>query len=182
MSLNDITLNSQLLQGLYRQALVVAGQPASRPSVASEKVERVTPEVKAPAQVPLQVLGNNNRRFVILVNYPDLPYLPDDSFQFLGSVLKACQLNAADVAILNLARQEVSLTAIYDQLHPLYLVAFGRQTGLEGWPGAPDFNPQTIGNTQLLQAPALETLNQPGDAAKPLKKQLWEALKQMLQL
>lgn len=182
MSLNEITLNSQLLHGLYRQALVVTDQPADRPASRPARPVVAPPAAIEPAQATLQVLGNNNRRFVILVHYPNLPYLPDDSFQFLGSVLKACQLNAADVAILNLARQEVSLAAIQDQLQPLYLVAFGGQTRLEGWPEATDFTPQTIGSTQFLPAPALETLNQPGDAAKPLKKQLWEALKQMLQL
>lgn len=167
MPLNDIELNNQLLQGLYRQALVVTAQAVAD---------------KEPAAVPLQVLGNNNRRFVILVHYPNLPHLPDESFQFLGSVLKACQLNAADVAILNLARQEVALSAIRNQLHPLYLVGFGALTRLEGWPSTPDFTPAVSGNTQFLTAPDLETLNQQGDAAKALKKQLWEALKQMLQL
>lgn len=182
MPLNDIALNSQLLHGLYRQALVVTDQPASRLPEATIGAAVAIPQEKAPDRVPLQVLGNNHRRFVILVHYPGLPYLPDDSFQFLGSVLKACQLNAADAAILNLARQEVKLADIHDQLQPLYLVAFGKDTLMAGWPAGPDFTPLRAGSTQFLLAPALEILNQQGDSAKPLKKQLWEALKQMLQL
>ena len=162
MHLNDISLSDQLLTALYAHTLVVT-------------------EPMAPAS-SIQFLGKNNHRFVILVNYPDQLHLPDDSFNFLGTVLKACQLNAADVAIVNLPHQAVSIDELLQQLSPAIILDFTNPSVMEGLPAAGLLQPLRTPAYQYLQAPSLETLLQGGDAVKPQKKLLWEGLKQMLQL
>jgi hypothetical protein len=160
MHLNDISLSDQLLTALYAQTLVVT-------------------EPMVPAKI--QFLGKNNHQFVILVNYPDQLHLPDESFNFLGTVLKACQLNAADVAIVNLAKQAVSIEILLQQLSPRIILDFTNASIMEGLP-ASLLQPMHTPNFQYLQSPSLEMLLQGGDAVKPQKKLLWEGLKQMLQL
>jgi hypothetical protein len=170
MQLNRISLSDDLLVALYGSKLVI-------PSEASEPAEPA-----AAAATALQYLGKNNRRFVILVNYPDQLHLPDDSFQFLGSILKACQLNAADVAIVNVARQDVSLPMLQEQLNPALLVSFGEQCRLPGFPETAALSPADNGPYLYMRSPELEYLNSTAETVKAEKKQLWDGLKKMLQL
>lgn len=179
MQLNEIRLTDELLQALYASSLVVTDhtrvkQPVIQPVPALEN--------KQPATEPIQFLGKNNRHFVILVNYPNQLHLPDDAFEFLSNVLKACQLNAADVAIVNQSTQLAGLPQIEAQLLPTYLVCFGNQALPAGLQPAAEFFPAQQGNLKYLLAPELEVLKPNTDAVKPLKRQLWEALKQMLQI
>ncbi|ULQ54548.1 hypothetical protein [Flavihumibacter fluvii] len=177
MDLNDIPLSDHLITALYAHTLVL-----TEPGDAKKgPIQPVATDEKKPAG-NIQFLGKNNQNFVILVNYPDQLHLPDESFNFLGTVLKACQLNAADIAIVNLAHQDLSLQLILDQLSPKVILAFGTGHTLPGLPVAIQLVPAKTARFQYMQAPGLETLLQGGDAVKPQKKQLWEGLKQMLQL
>ena len=176
MHLNDIQLSDHLLTSLYAHTLVVTdplpAEPAAREILAP-----------APAAVEkIQFLGKNNHRFVILVNYPDQLHLPDESFNFLSTVLKACQLNAADVAIVNLAPQNITTEQLLVQLSPNIILDFTASQAMAGLPAANLLEPLKTVQYQYLQCPSLDTLVLGGDAVKPQKKQLWEGLKQMLQL
>jgi hypothetical protein len=176
MHLNEIRLSDQLLQALYANMLVESENISNSKKPAQNKEQDV------PVVSPIQFLGKNNSQFVIIVFYPDQLHLPDDSFQFLGTVLKACQLNAADVAIVNLARQSITIQQIQEQLSPKIILGFGPGAVMAGMPVTNEFLPVEAGKYQYMQAPALEELTRPGEGSKPLKKQLWEGLKQMLHL
>lgn len=183
MELNQIKLSPELLQALYGRTLVLPEtdisdkpEPIKQPVIAQQE-----------AQIPqIPFLGGNKQAFLVLVHYPDLPFLPDESYAFLGNVLKACQLNAADIAIVNSAKQSHSLNNLSAQLTPRIILAFSETARPVEWPALKLFTPtryKPLSGTddiQLLELPALEILNQPGDAAKPLKKQLWESLKTIL--
>ncbi len=186
MSLNQIRLDAGLLSSLYAHSLVLPAGDAAPAAVAGEKhKDPVPPEAPAPAAAPqaaLPFLGGNKRRFVVLVHYPNSPYLPDNAYQFLTNILNACQLSAGDIAILNLARTPTDLDTLNQQLDPAFLVAFGRPSQLTGWPALTVFQPQQAAERQFLEAPDLETLNQASEAARPLKKALWESLKKILSL
>jgi hypothetical protein len=172
MQLNQIRLSTDLLQALYTGTLVLPENqgPASNGKPAESEV------------VPISYLGRNQRKFTVLVHYPNELYLPDDSLQFLGSVLKACQLTIADVAIVNLARTPVTMAEIRQQLSPAIIIAFGGKALAEGFPAGTLLASGNAGGLRFMQGPELEVLSQPGDAAKPLKKLLWESLKHMLEM
>lgn len=172
MPLNNLSLTDSLVQELYTRHLVLTKdevQGATREST-------VSPETP-PA--PIQFLGKNNRRFVILVNEPQAVHITDSSFEFLGNILKACQLNAADVAIVNLGKQQFAADHLINSLEPEFIADFSEtEIGLPAQ--AALLVPYRSPNFQYLKAPSLEQLNQATDAVKPMKRQLWEALKQML--
>ena len=176
MQLNDIQLSEHLLAALYANSLVVTD-----PVQLKENITATSEPKEIPAE-KLQYLGKNNNRFAILVYYTDQLHLPDESFIFLSNVLKACQLNAADVAIVNLARQSITHDTLLQQLDPRIILDFTTADTMPGLPTATLLQPLKTDLYYYLQSPTLELLNQGGDSAKPQKKQLWEGLKQMLQL
>lgn len=198
MQLNEIRLSDELLQALYTSSLVIPDntrvkQPVTQPLAEQHALPQEPaqaprqapvaeqPEVRQTAG-PIQFLGKNNRKFVVLVHYPDQLHLPDDAFEFLSNVLKACQLNAADVAIVNQASQSARLPDIQAQLSPTFLICFGNNAKPGDLPAINQLVPGNLGNMKYMLAPELDVLKQNSEAIKPLKKQLWEGLKQMLQI
>lgn len=171
MQLNQIRLSTDLLQALYASTLVLP-----------EKQDPVNGKPAEKELVPVSFLGRNQRNFTVLVYYPEELYLPDDSLQFLGSVLKACQLTIADVAIVNLAKTPATMAEIRQQLSPAIIIAFGSKALAEGFPAGNLLTAGDAGDLRYMQGPELEVLSQPGDAVKPLKKLLWESLKHMLEM
>lgn len=205
MSLNSIQLSPALLTELYSATLVltddgpetagtrarteqpaaavtdnppVNGQNTTEPPSPAPGIQAPVSDIPAPG---IQFLGRNSRHFVILVHYPDTVHIDDQAFEFLSSVLKACQLNAADVAIVNLARQSPDFIQIKQELQPAYLVGFGIRQIPDGLPiGMPELVPSLFDNVYCMVAPSLDHLRQNTEAIRPLKRQLWEGLKKML--
>lgn len=169
MSINDIDLSGELLQALYKDSLVITIPEKS-----------IAEEVKAPGH-PLQYLGNNSKRFVILVNYPEQLHLPDEAFTFLANLLKACQLNAADVAIVNLAKQAISLPELRFQLEPSVILSFGDNSLNAELPATTQLVAEKTNDFGYMLAPPIETLNQVSDTVKPFKKKLWDGILQLIQ-
>src|SRR5215216_6730043 len=87
MSLNNIVLTDGQIAHLYPGVLIEPKTTATIPK-------------KSPSY-----LGNNERKILLLVNYPVDLFLPDKELSFLTSVLSACKLSLADVAIVNINLQ-----------------------------------------------------------------------------
>src|SRR4051812_39183868 len=102
MSLNNIQLNPSLLADMYRTSLVETNQNlrSNEKKYAPAAIETVAKDTKA---VRWKYLGEYKKNILIIVRYDGLPYLPDQQLNFLTSVLGACKLNLADVAIFNTA-------------------------------------------------------------------------------
>lgn len=199
MDINQIDLSAGLLKALYGKNLVMdeARDPLVQKAPAPVEEEPIKPPAGlSPSQpvppgeqatVPLeskkiQFLGKNNRHMAILVSYPAEAHIADADYSFLLKILEACQFTAADVAIINMARQETSLENVIRQLAPQHLVIFGTPA-LEGdFPQIPAFSPTVLDGIYYLHSPALHELNGTSEVARGLKKQLWEGLKQMLKL
>jgi hypothetical protein len=160
MSLNSIQLTQHQVADFYPESLVL------------------TTDI---SEASIQFLGKNNRNLAILVFYPDTVHITEASLEFLSSVLKACQLTLADVAIINMARQAPGLEQLQKELAPRQMLCFGLPDPVLGLPsGLPVLAPQSVQELKLMIAPTLEELNQPTEAVKPLKRLLWEGLKTML--
>ncbi len=198
MELNNIQLSGELLRALYGHSLVGTEPndnelpPAAVPEAARQadppdtvplpnQAQDQAPDKNPPVATRIQFLGNNGRRFTVLVRYPGIPHCPDEAFTFLANLLKACQISVADVAIVNLADQQFSLEQLMDQLAPLLLVSFGDNHLTSQLPPADTLVPAGGPGFRYLLAPPIEQLNQQTEAVKPLKKQLWAGILQLLQ-
>jgi len=162
MSLNNISLPSQLLADLYQHALV-GGHATAMPQTAA-----------AP------FLGKNGKNILIVVDQPNVPYLPDHELAFLTKVLTACQLGLLDVAIVNWQKlPQPNAGALLQQFKAKSVILFDLDPTLFGL--APDqvlYQVQKESETAFVAVPALREI----EKTKEAKHQLWMALKELFGL
>ena len=133
-------------------------------------------------QAPILFLGKNIRRFVILVNYPDEVNLPAPALDFLSNILKACGMNLADVAIVNVVHcTNLTYEVLASQLQPKQVVVFGQDAQLVFSNDSVVFERQNTPVSGLV-APSLELLNGEDKDSKLLKSRLWLSMKSLLDL
>ncbi|NTS43598.1 hypothetical protein HRG84_22150 [Flavisolibacter sp. BT320] len=160
MSLNNISLPSQLLADLYHDSLVEG---------------TATPVPVTKTTVPY--LGKNGKNILIVVNKPDVPYLPDAELSFLTKILTACQLSLLDVAIVNGNRFDgEDATEALTQTAARFVILFDVAPTLFGLPAqTPLFTVQAADGLPFVAAPALNKI----ESSKEAKGQLWISLKQL---
>jgi hypothetical protein len=187
MSFEKTELPEILLAELYKNSLVVIegdkaavkktapAKPGKKPAAEGKEA----PKTPQPASAKsLSFLGDNKSRIAIIVKDPAAVHLDDSSLAFLSSVLAACKLNLADVAIVNSQDQEVNEPVLRTELAPTTVLLFGIPTSDIGLPfSIPDYKPQPFNNCTYLQAAPLEKMTGPDNAAKLEKSKLWVCLK-----
>jgi len=155
MSLNTIHLHHQLLADLY-------------PDVLIETYARAVPEKES-----FRFLGSNQKQILVLVENDTAPFLPDNELAFLTSVLSACKLSLADVAIVNLHSLQ-DKENITEKIESKNVLLFGIDPLLIGLPIVfPHFQLQQFNKRTYLCAPTLQQIE--NDKATKLK--LWNSLK-----
>src|SRR5688500_110893 len=105
MSLDNLQLPEILIAELYKNNLVALTEDNDSDSTTAIPV-------KTELKDHLQYLGDHLKRTCILVNYPNDLYIAESQLTFLANVLKACSLTLADIAIINLAKQQPSISLI----------------------------------------------------------------------
>lgn len=159
MSLNNISLPSQLVADLYQHSLV--GGTA-------------TPVPVKPA--PVSFLGKNGKNILIVVDKTDVPYLPDGELTFLTKVLTACQLSLLDVAIVNANKLQQDEADVMEQTAARFVILFNVSPEMFGLPGQTQhYTVQNLENRSFVVAPDLSAI----EPSKEAKGQLWIALKQL---
>ena len=159
MGLNNLSLPVKLITDLYAKSLV------------QSKIDAAAPVKKE----PLQFLGKNEKNILILVNYKSAPHLPDKELSFLTTVLSACQLGLAQVAIVNWHRLEEK-DSLLIQLLPKEILFLDVPPEALGFPAnTPAFSLQKFNDVQFVAAPSLTQI----EKTKQEKSLLWVALKQL---
>jgi len=172
MSLNDIQLKPQLLSGLYTSVLVETYARAV-------PTAQATNQKQAPASGDVNFLGKNEKGILILVSKSDAAYLPDEELSFLTTILAACQLSLADVAIINSRNNQVDLDKVQQQLGIRHILLFDVSPLDAGLPiNFPHFQTQQFNHRTYLSSPALSDVEK--DVV--IKKQLWQSLKKMFSI
>ena len=169
MSLNNLILPDIIIAALFKNNLLaVDDQPVGA------VYERE--EVQASNSIPY--LGEYLKRTVVFVNYPQEVYLPEAPLHFLASILKACNLTIADIAIINLAKITCSMELLQEQFSPAKLIFFNTSPAdIFMNCSLPEFSIKNHQHLSLLKAPALDRLNQQNEDGKLLKSKLWFCLK-----
>lgn len=166
MSLDNFQLSSYLVQELYKDYLI----DLEKEQISDQSLNADT----------IQHLGQFQQSVLILIHYPDSPYLPDETLQFLLGILQACRLSMADVAIVNLARHpHIRYQTLQDQFKPHYWLGFNLNLGTMEFPiQFPEYQVQQYNHQSFVHGPALEMIQ--ADPAQ--KRQLWNALKKAFQI
>ncbi|MEJ0105464.1 MAG: hypothetical protein WDO19_24170 [Bacteroidota bacterium] len=177
MKLNKLKLPHSVISGLYSKSLVTTGDDRvneTGPDIRINVIETDEPLIAAPQ---IQFLGGNKKNILILVNYEKLNYLPDEELTFLTSMLGACKLNLADVAIINLDKIPApSYKEILDQLNGNILLLFGTDPSRLNLPVSfPHFQVQSFNKYTFLYTPSLDEMKND----KILKSKLWVCLRRI---
>lgn len=162
-----------ILAELFRNSLVDTGDVAFKP-----------PQVKEEAQKPAKwYLGNNERKFVVLVNEENNIDLSEENLDFLTGILNACKLNLAHIALINFHNHAINFQGLKKELQCEFLLSFGvKALQIELPFTMPDYQVQQYNNCQIITAPALAELNKQTAPAKAEKTKLWGSLKRMLNI
>ena len=167
MSLNNLILPDLLVTHLYKDSLI---------SIREKEDLTQTPEK---AEAP-QFLGNHSKQIAVFVYYTDELYLPEPQLNFLANILKACNLNIADIAIINLAKQALTFEHINKSMGSRKMIFFKTDPAIIGIDQPiPSFSVREYDGVSVLKATALEDMNQPSDESKLLKSKLWLCLKEL---
>ena len=184
MALNDIRLNSTLLAEIYKDSLVVIAGQSHAKEVHSSTFETQMPvgdnSTTKTSSITWKHLGEFKKRILLVVRYPGAIHLPDEPLSFLTSILSACKLSLADVAILNIANlPRVQYGDLREKYNSAVIILFGPSPSeLEMPVNFPEFQIQPFNNCTFLYTPVLEKL----ESDKILKSKLWVCLRRILDL
>jgi hypothetical protein len=184
MALNDIQLTTTLLAEIYRDSLVdindqsqVNQLPSSTSQRQKSQEDNSTTNRSANAW---KHLGEFKKRILLVVRYTDVTYIPNEPLNFLTSILGACGLSLADVAIVNVDNlPSVQYSDLRKKFNSAVIMLFGvAPSELEMPLNFPEFQIQPFNNCTFLYTPVLEKL----ESDKVLKSKLWVCLRRMFDL
>ena len=117
------------------------------------------------------------------MNDPESVYLNETDFILLTSILNACRLTIADIALINIGNQKASLHEMLTKLPSLLVIAFDLDAkALKIKLPSTLYKTTPLGETNLLFSAALSTMQGTSLDAKKEKGKLWTVLKQIFQL
>lgn len=161
MSLNNIHLTPPMLVRLYSDTLVE------------------TNSVALPGSKSFNYLGNNQKKILVIVSHQYVPFLPDGELDFLTTILAACRLSIADIAIVNYCNADQRELQNLIDTQAKNILLFGIDPPSIKLPiNFPQFQLQQFDKHTYLHAPTLAEL----ENDKSLKLKLWNSLKQLFGL
>ncbi len=166
MSLDNIRLQPILLKELYKNNLVELKE--TKFVTAAQQVDKVN------------ILGQNKRRIIILVQDAENVYLPEGELNFLIGILSACKLNLEDTGIVNTSRSKgINYQYFSNELPAEKVLLFGISPNFLELPlSFPFYQLQSYNAVTYLSAPTLSQLME--DKAE--KTKLWNILKQLFNI
>jgi len=176
MSLNNVKLDPFLLAEMYKDVLVEDHEPG--PQHTGPYPEKKQPLVtKSGHEESWKYLGDFKKKILFIVHYERAVFIPDDQLNFLTTILSACKLSLADIAILNLANAP---SGIYKHIQKKFKSNVAILIGitpekLEMPINFPDFQVQPFDSCTFLSAPGIEQM----ENDKLLKSKLWVSLRKI---
>src|SRR4051812_16789051 len=178
MTNEKIQLPDFLIADLYKGSLVDLDTFKAKKAPEITEEQPVVDQETIASSEEIKILGENKKHVTIVVNQPSAVFVAEDELTFLTNILKACQLNLADIAIINLATQSLTWEAIKNQLEPVNMLLFEVEPSIIKLPFMiPQFQLQKFDNCTIMVAPSLSLLNNPAADGKLLKTKLWMSLK-----
>ena len=181
MSFENMQLPTFLIADLYKNSLVEFDNDIAKSKHTTK--QKAAEEILVHQTKTLQYLGENRRGIVIVVNQPDVSIIEDDNLAFLTNILKACNLNLSDIAIVNNHKQEVVFTIAREQLDSKTILIFDVSPSSIKLPfSIPDFQVHQYSGCTILTVPSLSELNQATEDSRLKKSKLWTSLKQVFNI
>lgn len=177
-------LPPNVIVSLYKDSLVVV-ENEIKPKKTEENTSSILPNdtnTNEPTTT-LKYLGDHHKKIMVIVNDPASVYLNETDFILLTTILNACRLTIADVALINIGQQKTSLHEMLTILPSTLVLAFDIEAkALKIKLPSTLYSLINLGETHLLFSAALSSMQGTGVEAKKEKAKLWAILKQIFQL
>ncbi len=172
MNLNTIKFDTTDIALLFKNSLVEIDT--------DQKVLTQANIATDPINTRWKYLGENKKKILVVVRYPGAVHIPDKQLSFLTKLLAACNLNLADVAILNFqdhGSSEFNEILIY--FKPKVVLLFNIEPAAFGLPMIfPQYQVQGYKDAVFVSSPPLEVI----EPDKTSKGKLWVCLKKIFNL
>lgn len=175
MDLNNIQLPASVIADLYRSTLVDTNTTDTNESFSKSEPNIIIPNNLTNNE--WKHLGENKKNILIVVDYADAVYLPDEELSFLTNMLSACKLSLADVAISNRNNyKEIEYKELLSHFKSRVVFLFGIEPVSFGLPVSfPHYQIQPFAKATFLFAPSLEEHKKD----ELLKSKLWVCLRRI---
>ena len=169
---------------LDTQATTIAALSASmHVQIESDKDNNNTTNEPIKELGQIKYLGEHLKQVTIIVKDELAVYLNENDLTLLSSILSACKLTLADIALINVAQQKLSLHEILNVLPSKLVMIFDvSSTTLKIKLPTTLYKSIQLGDTYLLFSNSLSLMQGGDQSAKLEKGKLWAILKQLFQL
>lgn len=131
----------------------------------------------------IKYLGENGKGVIVLVDQAEAVFLKENELTFLTNILNACHLSLADIAIINIAKQEINYETITKHLTVSTILLFDVEPSAIRLPFMiPVFQVQMFDECTVMVSPSLSVINKPTQEGKLLKTKLWMSLKKIFNI
>ena len=167
MSIDNIRIPNSLYKSLYKNNLVDLQKKSTYTGDSSTKSH-------------IAFLGGNEKHVIFLVKNDECKFLNDSELNFLSSLLSACNITMADIAVINFSNSsKPDHNVISSQFKGSKVLCFGVSAGEIDLPfNIPYFQVQPFKEAQYIFSPSLEAIK----ADTEVKKQLWGGLQRLFNL
>lgn len=169
---------------LDTQATTIAALSASmHVQIESDKDNNNTTNEPIKELGQIKYLGEHLKQVTIIVKDELAVYLNENDLTLLSSILSACKLTLADIALINVAQQKLSLHEILNVLPSKLVMIFDvSSTTLKIKLPTTLYKSIQLGDTYLLFSNSLSLMQGGDQSAKLEKGKLWAILKSLFQL
>ncbi|MEN9700925.1 MAG: hypothetical protein RIR55_228 [Bacteroidota bacterium] len=152
-------------------------------AIATTPAHEVVNELKSTTPVPIKYLGDHLKKIIVLVNDNNAVHLNETDLGLLSSILNACKLTLADIALINIAQQPLALHEMLITLPSQFVISFDINSAqIKIKLPTTLYKPIVLGDTQILFSNSLQSMQGTDQNAKLEKSKLWNALKLLFKL
>ncbi len=152
-------------------------------AIETTQVNEVVNEQKSTPPAPLKFLGDHLKKIMVIVNDSNAVHLNETDLGLLSSILNACKLTLADIALINTAQQPLSMHEMLNTLPSQLVLAFDLSAAqLKIKLPTTLYKPIVLGETHILFSSSLQSMQGADQTAKLEKSKLWNALKLLFKL
>lgn len=201
MSNEKTILPNSVLVSLYKDTLVLPELAKKQPEIIPNPLDAQIKTLDAQATTTavqtetdkdnssnndsrqIKYLGEHLKQVTIIVKDELAVYLNENDLTLLSSILSACKLTLADIALINVAQQKLSLHEILNVLPSKLVMIFDvSSTALKIKLPTTLYKSIQLGDTYLLFSNSLSLMQGGDQSAKLEKGKLWAILKSLFQL
>jgi hypothetical protein len=152
-------------------------------AIATTPANEVVNELESTIPVPIKYLGDHLKKIIVLVNDENSVHLNETDLGLLSSILNACKLTLADIALINIAQQPLALHEMLITLPSQFVISFDINSAqIKIKLPTTLYKPIVLGDTQILFSNSLQSMQGADQNAKLEKSKLWNALKLLFKL